>query len=328
MKNMRNLFLALLGIGLATAPTQVEGTYLWKKGRLVDVSDVATMSAEDHMTAGKSAFEMCLWHDAATNFRVISINFPASPQAEEANFLLGIALYNLEEYEESNTAFSSYLKASSAPERFQEALEYKFAIAEAFSNGAKRRFFGVRKLPKWASGEQLALEIYDEIIAAMPTGDLAACSLYSKGALLYRQQDYVGSIDAFQLLVRRFPKNELAPACYVAISRVYLKRAKSEFQNPDLLAMAQLNERRMVTHLPRHDMLAVVANNVAEMKEGYAKGLYDTGCFYERVDKPEASLLYYRNAIHQFPDTKVALLCQRRIDLLAPPLSYATSCGS
>lgn len=325
MRVIKNLFLLIFGVGLAVAPMQLEGTYLWKKGRLVDVSDVATMSAQEHLAVGKSAFDRCLWREAATNFRVISLNFPASPCAEEANFLLGVSLYNLEEYEESNEALSSYLKASSAPERFQEALEYKFAIAEAFSKGAKRRFFGVRKLPKWAGGEELALEIYDEVIAAMPTGDLAACSLYSKGALLYRQQDYVGSIDAFQLLVRRFPKDELTPACYVAISRIYLKRAKSEFQNPDLLAMAQLNERRMAMHLPRHDMLEVVANNVAEIKERYARGLYDTGCFYERVQKPEASLLYYRNAIHQFPDTKVAQLCQKRIDLLAPVSCEASS---
>ena len=54
-------------------------------------------------------------------------------------------------------------------------------------------------------------------------------------------------------------------------------------------------------------------NSVLEIKEVYAKGLYDTGQFYERIEEPRASLIYYQNAIRQFPETTVAKLCEQRL---------------
>lgn len=64
------------------------------------------------------------------------------------------------------------------------------------------------------------------------------------------------------------------------------------------------------------ERLEEAENNVEEIKEIYARGLYDTGQFYERVKKPRASIIYYKNAIKQFPDTQIAQLCQERLEAL------------
>jgi hypothetical protein len=54
------------------------------------------------------------------------------------------------------------------------------------------------------------------------------------------------------------------------------------------------------------------------MKEIFATALYETGQFYERKKEPKASVLYYHNAITQFPDTKVAQSCKERLAELQP----------
>ena len=98
----------------------------------------------------------------------------------------------------------------------------------------------------------------------------------------------------------------MAPLAYLCINRVYVEQSLSEFQNPDLLALAQINYRKFARDFPKEERLAEAEADIHAIKEIYARGLYDTGQFYERVSKPKASVIYYLNAIKQFPDTHVA----------------------
>lgn len=298
--------------------SQVEAGYTLKKGRIVNVEMLASYSAQEHFTMGCNAVEACEWREALRQFCIVITNFPATSYGQEAYYYEGICHYNLKEFDYANDSFTSYLKAQSNPRYFQETIEFKYAIAQQLSEGAKRRFFGTKKLPKWACGKALALKVYDEVIAAVPSHDIAARALVSKGCLLWKLRDYRSCNDAFQLVIRRFPKHELTPECYVYISRVFVDQCRIEFQNPDILAFAQINVRKFKQEFPREERICEAENNVLLIKEIYAKGLYDTGRFYERTCKPQASIIYYRNAIHQFPDTYVAEFCRCRLVCLDP----------
>jgi tetratricopeptide (TPR) repeat protein len=212
-----------------------------------------------------------------------------------------------------NDQFSCYLTNTCSPEYLEETMEYKFAIAEQFRCGAKRRIFGYKRLPKWASGKRDALTIYDEITCALPCHDLAAQSFYSKGLLLSETKDFRCSVEAFQTLIRRFPMHELAPEAYLASLSVYLGQACCEYQNPDVLALAEIILRRFADDFPNEERLCEGEALFAEMKEVFAYGLYETGSFYERTCHPQASVLYYSSAIQQFPDTCVADKARQRL---------------
>lgn len=198
-------------------------------------------------------------------------------------------------------------------------MAYKFNIANRLKDGAKRRFFNSKRFPKWRCGDSLALKIYDEIIETIPCHDFAAQSLFAKGYMLWQKQDYDESIDAYQCLIRRFPKHELTPMGYIAINRVFLEQCRLEFQNPDLLQLAQINLKRFKQEFPRDENLHIAEEDVQAIKECYADGLYKTGAFYEKTCKPKAALIYYQNAIDQFPDTYVAEKCRFRIDDITAP---------
>lgn len=105
-------------------------------------------------------------------------------------------------------------------------------------------------MPKWLPAYEVAIEIYDEVITTMPRDDLAAKSLYRKGVLLLRMEEYKKSIDSFQTLCRRFPKHPLAPDGYVGISDVYLTESKKEFPDSNKLELAEINLRKFKTHFP------------------------------------------------------------------------------
>ncbi len=303
--------IAALAIYAAEVP--LHAAYTIHQGQLVDVGEVPTRSVQEHYALGAKAIEQGDWPEAAVQFRIISVNFPTTAYGQDANFYLGVAYYHLAEFDFANEEFTEYLKCQSNPQFFEEVIEYKFAIAEKFAAGAKRRFLGTKRMPKWACGKEYALDIYDEVIAAVPCHQIAAQALVAKGYLLWCMKDYRGAVEAFQMVIRRFPRNELAPECYVLIAYVFLEQSKYEFQNPDILAYSEINYGRFQRDFPREERVAVVAQTVQDVKEIYANGLYETGQFYERTRHPRAAIIYYHNTIHQFPDTCVAELCRERL---------------
>lgn len=253
------------------------------------------------------------WRRASDEFEKVIYFFPDSAEAAEAYFYLGVCFFEMKEYDFSNTAFSSYLTSTEHPAYFEEAVYYKFCIAEHFKCGKKRRPFTMRYFPKWMPGQTLALTIYDEVVVALPNHELAVCALYSKGELLHEMGSYREAIDTYQTLIRRFPKHEITPTCYLKIAESYCQQSVYEFQNPDILALAELNARKFREEFPRDDKVDLVDGYVCRIKEMYAKGLCDVGLFYERMQHPEASVIYYRSSIEEFPDTRVADFCRKRL---------------
>ena len=305
----------------------LQAAYTFKRdGRLIEACEAATMSNQEHFEAGAVAYAACNWKEAVQQFNIVTINFATSAYAQEAFYFLGVSYYNLGEYDFANCSFTNYLKVQTNPRYFQSTVEFKFAIAEQFNAGAKRRPLGSKKLPKWACGLNLALEIYDEVIAAVPCSDLAAQALISKASLQWRMQNYRPAVDSFQMVIRRFPKYEQTPDCYIYIGKIFLEQSRFEFQNSDILAFANINLRKFERDFPRDERICQAQEDVKAIMEIYANGLYDTGRFYERICKPRAAMIYYHDAIRQFPDTCVAEVCRARILCLNP--SYCEDTAS
>lgn len=309
---MKSKIFVLL-MALYAASSCLEAGYTLQSGKLLNTKYLPTLSAQEHYNLGLKEFEQKNWDEAARQFFIVTNSFPNSPYAGDSFFYLGLSEYYLREFDYANNALNNYLKTKNNPKFFQQAIRFKYEIAERLSRGWKRRFFGTKKMPKWASGKSLALQIYDEVIASLPCHDLAAKALYSKGSLLRDQKEYKRAVESHQMIIKRFPKHELAPESYVTISKIFLEQSGVEFQNPDVLEFAQINMRRFGHDFPREPRLNEVENDVLSIKEIYAKGLYDTGLFYERVGKPRASIIYFENAVKQFPDTQIAALSKKRL---------------
>lgn len=308
-------YIAVILIGLLVKDN-LEGAYSLKNGRFVNTKHLATLSAEEHYQLGVNALNQGKWKDASEQFDILTLNFPDTPIGQESFYYLGVSEYFLEELDSANEAFTEYLKAQNNPQFFEETMRFKYAIAYELKNGAKVRFFGSKQFPKWASGQELAVQVFDEVIVALPCHELAAQSLYYKGEILREQRWYRDSIDVLFQLIRRFPKHELAPESYLMISSIYLEQSQQEFQNPDLIALAEIALRRFQEDFPRSELISLADANVRQMKEVYAEGLFAIGQFYERKKETRASIIYYQNAVLQFPDTAISRLCKERLSVL------------
>lgn len=296
--------------------SSLQAGWIFENGKLKNADKVATMSSEEHYRAACTAFEAKNWEEAALHFNIVHTNFPGTTHGAESAFFLGVCYYEMDELDFANSAFSEYLKASTQPKYFQQTMEYKFCIANEFRDGACRRPFSTKQLPKWLPAKSLALQIYEEVIQTIPAHEYAARSLWFKGNMLWDECQYQESISAFQTLIRRFPKHELTPCAYLAINQVYGDEAKWEFQNPDLLQLAEINLKRFKQDFPRDEKIADAERDVQNLKETYASGLWKTGQFYEWQGQRDAAKLYYNSAIRQFPDTAIAEKCKNRLQAL------------
>ena len=309
------VFGIVLGSVAFLVPNSSEAAYTIKDGKLINMHEIATLSVQEHYSLLKQAIEMKNWPELIRQSHIIVKNFPGTAFALDAHFYLGEAYFHLREFDLANLNFSLYLKQS-APKFFEEAIEYKFNIAQFFEKGEKRPLLGLEGMPKWMPAQHEAIEIYEEVIMALPQHDLAVQALLGKGNLLFREGDFKESIETFQTLIRRFPKHPLACDSYVAITNVYLTQSQKEFPDPDYLDLAEINTKKFKADFPSHPKIAVVDKMLDDMKELYAKELYETAQFYERTKKAGAAMIYYSKIISKYPTTLTAKKSKKRLDVL------------
>lgn len=296
------------------------GAYVLQEGKLVNKEEVATMSVQEHYSAAMGALQKKKWDELVRHATIVTKNFESTPFAFEAYYYLGVGYFNQKEFEAANQAFSTYLKKQTTPKHFEEAIEYKFSIAEKFQKGAKKHVMGWRSLPKWIPAREEALAIYDEVITALPHHDLGAKALYGKGKLLLKDEDFKPSVETFQTLIRRFPKNALAASSYLAIGEVYLERCQTEYPDPDFLELAAINLRKFKQDFPGDGQIAAAETMFKKMQEIYATNLFETAQFFERTKKSQASVLYYTKVVSNYPDTECAILARKRLEVLQKDL--------
>ncbi len=310
--------LIIFAVGALLIPISSQAAYTIKDGKLIGMHELATLSVQEHYSLAKEALEKKDWVELIRQSQIVTKNFSGTVFALDSYFYLGVAYFNMHEFDLANMNFDSYLKKQTTPKLFEEAFQYKFSIAQQFEHGAKRRFLGKENMPKWMPAQQEALLIYDEVIMALPQHDLAVQSLFGKANVLFEEEEFKSSIETFQTLLRRFPRHPLARDSYIAITKVYAVQAEKEYPDPDFLDLAAINVKKFKMDFRGDPKVAEAEEFLAEMVELYAKELYKTAQFYERTKKPNASVIYYSKIVSKYPDSETAAKSQQRLDVLQP----------
>jgi outer membrane protein assembly factor BamD (BamD/ComL family) len=306
---MKKVFFALL---VLTAPafSLEENELVWEN---------TGPSVQEYNSALQQAIAQGNWWDVIDYATTISYNFPTSPFAQEASYLMGEAYYKVNQLEYANDCFTAYLNHVSSPKHFEEAIEYKFNIAEQFASGAKKRLFGSIKMPAWVPAKEDSIEIYDEVIAGLPHSEFAAKALLSKARIQTYFEDYKPALETLDLLIRRFPKHDLAAEGFLEKNRVFVAQCKAQLLDPDLLDLAEVNLRKFRLAFPREPRLEDAGKILSEMQEIFAQNLFETGHFFERTKKIPASLIYYKKVIAKYPNTEAAEASRAKLETFSPP---------
>jgi outer membrane assembly lipoprotein YfiO len=256
------------------------------------------------------------WWSAIDYGEIVRYHFPESPFSQEIPFQIGRAYYRLHQYELSNESLSEYLKSASM-KNFEEAIELKFSIAEYYRHGGKKRPFGSHKLPAFLPAKDEALKIYDEVITTLPHHDIAIRALLGKAEIQADFEDFKPSIETLQLLIRRFPKHDLAAEGYLEINKVYLQQCQKQYLDPNLLDLAEVNLRKFTLAFPREPRLAEAASALKEMQEIFAQNMLETGRFFQKRKQSDAAIIYFSKVVAKYPDSDAAAAARKQLAALS-----------
>lgn len=296
--------------------SSVQAAYTIKDGKLIPTHEMATLSPQEHYSLMVEAEEKSSWDDLILQANIVLKNFPDTPFADEAKYFLALGYFHISELEAANKQLSHYLKQPSAPKYFEEAIRCKFEIAQKFEHGARAHLLGLESLPKLMSAKELAIQIYDEVITAFPHHELTVQSLFGKANLQLALDEYVSSIETFQIIIRKFGKHPLASESYLGIAKVYLEQCKNEYPDPDFLDLAEINYKKYQADFTLEPKIDVALDMLKEMREVYASTLYETAQFYERTKKHQASAIYYNKILAKYPQTNIAHRSEDRLAFL------------
>jgi len=304
----------LLTLAFLLTSTMGWSAYTLQDGKLVSIDPLTTGSVQEHYGQMISAYEAKDWSELEQEALILIKGYPGTPFAKEATYFLGVAYFSQEDFDMANYQFTDYLTRQASPKYFEEAIQYKFDIAEKFRSGARKHLMGFKSMPKWAPSGGEAIGIYDEVISALPHHDLAAHALYGKAEVLKKRDDFRASIEVYQTLIRRFPKHMLSIESYIGIGEIYLMQSQSEYPDPDFLDLAELNLRKFKAAFPGEEKTSLAYRYLVQMQEHYAGSLYEIARFYERTGKWGAAQIYYQKILKSYPDTDTAQESGRRLE--------------
>jgi outer membrane protein assembly factor BamD (BamD/ComL family) len=226
-----------------------------------------------------------------------------------------MSYFSIGEHEAANDYLTLYLARSNAQHVF-EAMEIKFAIAERFRQGANKRLFGLRRAPKWVSGMEDALELYEEIAAALPHTDLAGRALYSKGLLMAQGGEIQSAIEAYEQFIEQYPTHRMGSDGYLALLNLYMEQAERQTDPEELLLRSRLALRQWKRAFPNDPRMEEGHELVERLEDRVASELLETACFFERTKRLKAARLYYRRLVDKFPQTASGEYAKERLNQL------------
>lgn len=279
----------------------------------------ALKTAQDYHRDLQEAVATNHWWEVIDLADLISGYFPNSPFAEDASFSIGEAFYHLGQLELANRHFSLYLSQTLSPKHFEEALQYKFTIAEQYKEGVKKPLFGSHKMPKLLSGKDDAIEIYEEITFTLPQSEMAMVSLLHKALLQAEKEDFRPAQETLDLLIRRAPKHELAVLAFLDKLSFFHQEAEMASPDPNILDLAEVALQKFRLSFPREERIAEAEREFRAIQSCFADNLLTIGKFFEKTKKYKAAELYYEKIVSQFPLTEGASEAQTRLEKLTNP---------
>ncbi len=187
---------------------------------------------------------------------------------------------------------------------FPHALRMLRLIAEDFAHGRTRGLFkGFHK--------KHARETYRFLIGQAPFAAQAGQDMMRLAQLERQANEINEAIDTYQLIIRRFPAQEIAVQARLALAETLLDQAHSSRDTFRLAEAAEAQVERLLRDQPDHPQALAMQTDIEQL---FANHFFYLGTFYSRPvhARPEAAKRYFEMAFKAYPQSTVAPEAARR----------------
>lgn len=224
------------------------------------------------------------------------------------------ALIGQEEYDKAYETTQEFLNEFSGIALSAEALRLEFLIAEAYLGGAKRKVWGM----KLFSGEDLAMEILDELSTDYPNSRIAELAYKTKADHMFATGDHALAEIEYGRLLQEYPQSRYHQyALRRSADAALASFGGVEYDEAALIeADERYNDYRMT--YPGDSEVEGVGLILDGIREKQAEKQYRIAQYYERTGHLSSAVYYYRLVEKEWADTLGASKASVRLEILNP----------
>lgn len=297
--------------------------WVWspEQGKFINTDEGGQDAAQDAFERALDFFKEKKLDKAADEFQLILKKYPKSNVAPESEYRLGTIYEETGDLLKAHKAYKSLIKNYPQSERFDEVIEREYEIGNAFLSGKKGKVLGLEISPSLPS----AIEVYKQIVEVAPFGPFGDKAQYQLGLAYYKAGQYDESIEAFQELVDQYPQSELAKDARLQMAEASYAQSKIEMRDQSALDAAARQADRYLKRYPGSDDAEKAAKIRQEVDEKNAEKNYRIGFYYEKQNRLESALIYYRDTSKRYPNTAWGEKAADKLKSLEQPVTYLTA---
>ncbi|MGE9296832.1 MAG: tetratricopeptide repeat protein [Puniceicoccales bacterium] len=242
--------------------------------------------------------------DALDLYDDVIDDYPDSIFASEAHFQRGVLYTQRGQFPNARDQFYIVLDRYPNYDNFNALIEGMYKLAEIIQDGAMPYVWGF--IP-WFNDPEVAIEIYEKIVASAPFSEYAPLSLMNI-ALMARDEDKPEeAIDALDRLINNYPSSILTPDAYLQLADVYasLVQGPSWDQGATREAISFFSDYLIL--YPDTPGSYEAEAGLYYMRETLAESKFEVGEFYWKFrNNPRAARVMYSEAITVAPQSAIA----------------------
>jgi len=222
------------------------------------------------------------------------------------------ALIGQREYYKAHEVLTEFLNQFSGMALTSEAIRLEIVIAEAFLNGAKRKWLGLAIL----DGEEVGLRILDQISADFPDTEYAEYAIKTKGDYLFRNGDHSLAELEYSRMARNYPRSRYQQFAVRRSADAALASFRGiEYDDAPLIEAADrfADYRTRYPQFADREGIGLILDDIRE-KRGEKE--YAIGQYYERTDHLGSAVFQYQVVTRFWPKTQAATKAAERLALL------------
>ncbi len=234
--------------------------------------------------------------------------YPFTNAAAEASYLRAVAIRQSGKFKDAFDAFQELIDGYRQSNRFADAVQQQFELAEEAKGGKKQRSMLMLKM-KLGPNETIGL--YQKVIANAPFGKYAPLAQFSIAEIHQEEGEKNEAVAAYQKVVDNYPGTKEASEAQFRIGAISNIAAKKTEDSQNLTASRDALRTYVATN-PSGERTSEAQAMLVQIDAEEASRSLQIGKFYERSGKPKAAIIYYNEAL-KFGNPEVSAEARERL---------------
>jgi outer membrane protein assembly factor BamD len=250
---------------------------------------------------------------AVDTYRFIAKKYPKSKEAPEAQFRMAKQLQKKGDFEAAFDAYQDMLTKHPETTHFEESVAEQIRIANAYLDGRKVTFLGIKMVPSMEKAE----EMYTSILKISPYSKHAAITQFNLALAIERQGEAQRAIAAYQKVIDKYPNSSACASAAYQIGYVnQILGMTGKSQDLSALKESQNNYQDFLIQYPGSEKVQQAGLNMKKMVSREAADTLRIARFYDFSKDYKAASIYYNDVIRRFPQSDQSTAAKTRIDEL------------